>query len=153
MLAACSTMPGTGPYTRDIEGAIGNPYALIDLDQGTAGAVNTYVTAHRKEPPVVLPLGRPIGLVGPGDLLQIAIWQPDPTGASLTADKTGLTTATQSRDRWQHQHSLCRASAGHKPHANTDRTRNNGAVRASGAWRAGIGAGDRRSDQRRHCPR
>ena len=95
MLAACSTMPGTGPYTRDIEGAIGNPYALIDLDQGTAGAVNTYVTAHRKEPPVVLPLGRPIGLVGPGDLLQIAIWQPDPTGASLTADKTGLTTATR----------------------------------------------------------
>jgi polysaccharide export outer membrane protein len=34
-------------------------------------------------------------LIGPGDLLRVAIWEPNPNGTSLTADKSGIETTTR----------------------------------------------------------
>ncbi|MDR3532637.1 MAG: polysaccharide biosynthesis/export family protein [Rhodopila sp.] len=98
LLAACSTVPGSGPRTGDIErGATpaAAPYALVDLDPDVARTISTFVATQRAEGPVILPQGRPPGLVGAGDLLRIAIWEPNPNGTSLTTDKSGIETTTR----------------------------------------------------------
>jgi polysaccharide export outer membrane protein len=93
-VAACSTVPGSGPRTADIErGTQG--YALIDLNPGSAHTVNAFVVNQRAESPVSLPPGRAVGLIGAGDLLRIAIWEPNPNGTSLSADKSGIETTTR----------------------------------------------------------
>jgi polysaccharide export outer membrane protein len=101
-LAACSSIPGTGPRTADIvdgakaagpQGTI--PYVLIDLDQNAAQAVGEAAAAQRAQEPIHLPPGRRPGLVGPGDLLRVAVWEPNPTGTSLAADKTAMETITR----------------------------------------------------------
>lgn len=91
-LAGCSSIPGSGPRTADIEQGDGS-YALIDLN-----AVNVRSIAAAAAPPGpagVLPPGRANGLIGAGDLLKIAIWEPNPAGTSLTADKTGIEVTTR----------------------------------------------------------
>ena len=93
-VSACSSIPGSGPRTGDIEKGTG-PYALVDLNQSTAQAVTAFVAAQRVEAPIDLPHGRSLGLLGPGDLLRIAIWEPNPNGTSLTADKSGIETTTR----------------------------------------------------------
>jgi polysaccharide export outer membrane protein len=93
-LTGCSTVPGSGPRTSDIEHAT-PVYALIDLTAESARMVNDFVRAHSVEPPVSLPSGRIPGLIGAGDLLRIAIWEPNPNGTSLTADKGGIETTTR----------------------------------------------------------
>lgn len=93
-LAACSSVPGSGPRTRSIEQASA-AYTLVDLTPEAAIAVKQAAAARGIAPPMILPPGRPVGLIGPGDLLQVAIWEPNPAGTSLTGDKTGLTTAVR----------------------------------------------------------
>jgi polysaccharide export outer membrane protein len=90
-VGACSAIPNDGPRATDIERP--NPsYALIDLNPRMASIVTNFVAAQRTEPPIHLPAGQPLGLIGPGDLLKIAIWEPNPNGTSLTSDKTGIET-------------------------------------------------------------
>ena len=94
VVSACSAVPGTGPRTGDIEqGTQG--YALVDLNPGAARTVNAFVDHQRAEGPVSLPTGRAVGLIGAGDLRRIAIWEPNPNGTSLTADKSGIETTTR----------------------------------------------------------
>ena len=93
-VAACSTIPGSGPRTAAIEQNAGS-YALIDLTPDAARIVSGFVAAQRVEPKPVLPPGRPPGLTGPGDLLRIAIWEPNPAGTSLSAEKGGIETTTR----------------------------------------------------------
>jgi hypothetical protein len=78
-LAACSTVPGSGPRTSAIEQGTA-AYALVDLTPDIAAAVKQ--ASRHPEPPIALPRGRPAGLIGPGDLLQIAFWEPNPAGTS-----------------------------------------------------------------------
>jgi polysaccharide export outer membrane protein len=93
-LAACASVPGSGPRTADIENGAttSGPYVLIDVDQNAAQRVSAYAVAQRAEAPIVLPTSRGPGLVGAGDLLRVAIWEPNQNGTSLTADKSGLET-------------------------------------------------------------
>jgi polysaccharide biosynthesis/export protein len=95
LLAACSAIPGSGPYTGDIERSANQPYVLVDLNRDTAGAVSAFVARSQMEAQIALPPGRPLGRVGPGDLLQIAIWEPSPTGTSLAADRSGIAISTR----------------------------------------------------------
>lgn len=94
LLAGCSTVPGDGPRTADMERR-STSYALIDLNPDTASIVSNFVAVARKEAAMALPPGRTPGLLGAGDLLKIAIWEPSPTGLSLTSDKTGIETTTR----------------------------------------------------------
>jgi polysaccharide biosynthesis/export protein len=93
-VAGCSTIPGSGPRTGDIERGA-QAYALVDLNSDTATKVSAFVSNQRAEGPVSLPPGRAVGLIGPGDLLRIAIWEPNPNGTSLSADKSGIETTTR----------------------------------------------------------
>jgi polysaccharide export outer membrane protein len=95
-LGACGWIPGSGPRTGDIErGAAAGPYVLVDIDPAAARAVAGYVAEHAAEGPVALPPGRATGLTGPGDLLQVTIWEPNPDGTSLNGDKAGLQATTR----------------------------------------------------------
>jgi polysaccharide export outer membrane protein len=94
VLAACSTVPGSGPRTADIEKASPN-YTLVDLNPAAAVTVSNFVAEHHVERPIELPPGRVNGLIGSGDLLRIAIWEPNPNGTSLTTDKSGIETTTR----------------------------------------------------------
>jgi polysaccharide export outer membrane protein len=93
-VTACSAVPDSGPRTGDIEKGAG-PYALVDLNPAAARAVSAFVADQRVEAPASLPPGRSPGLIGPGDLLRVAIWEPNPNGTSLSADKSGLETTTR----------------------------------------------------------
>jgi polysaccharide export outer membrane protein len=93
-LAACSTVPGSGPRTSDIEKA-SPAYTLVDLNSDSARAIADFVAAHNVRHPIDLPPGRTLGLIGPGDLLRIAIWEANPNGTSLTTDKSGIETTTR----------------------------------------------------------
>jgi len=94
VLSACSAVPGSGPRTSEIERASPS-YALVDVNPATASIVSGFVAAERKEAPIHLPAGRTVGLVGAGDLLKVAIWEPNANGTSLTADKSGIETTTR----------------------------------------------------------
>jgi polysaccharide biosynthesis/export protein len=89
-LAACSALPGSGPRTVDIEHGDGS-YTLIDLNAVNVRSVAAVATAPKPE----LPPGRVNGLIGAGDLLKIALWEPNPAGTSLTADKAGIDIAAR----------------------------------------------------------
>jgi polysaccharide export outer membrane protein len=93
-VAACSTVPGSGPRTADIE-RTGQAFTLINLTPEAARTVNAFVVDQRFEGPVSLPPARAAGLIGAGDLLQVAIWEPNPNGTSLTADKSAIQTNTR----------------------------------------------------------
>ena len=54
VLAACSTVPGSGPRTADIEKVSPN-YTLVDLNPTTTRAVNSFVAEHHVERPIELP--------------------------------------------------------------------------------------------------
>ena len=93
-LTACSVVPGSGPRTAAIEQA--NPdFALVDLTPETTRTIADFAAAHGMEAPIVLPPARQVGLIGPGDLLRVAIWEPNPNGTSLNADRSGLETVTR----------------------------------------------------------
>jgi polysaccharide export outer membrane protein len=94
VLAACSTVPGSGPRTSDIERASPN-YTLVDLNSVSSRMVSDFVARQTVGHPIDLPPGRVNGLIGAGDLLHIAIWEPNPNGTSLTTDKSGIETTTR----------------------------------------------------------
>jgi polysaccharide export outer membrane protein len=96
VLAACSTVPGTGPRTSDIvQTTTSSVYTLVDLNAASDRVITDFVNAHSAEPPIILPPGRTNGLIGAGDLLHIAVWEANPNGTSLTADKGGIETTTR----------------------------------------------------------
>ncbi|HEX2942273.1 MAG TPA: polysaccharide biosynthesis/export family protein [Rhodopila sp.] len=93
-LAGCGSLPDAGPSAGAIERSAGR-FALIDLTPDIATKVDDFVTGQRAEGPVKLPARRQPGLVGPGDLLKIVIWQPNPAGVAVAGDKPGLETDTR----------------------------------------------------------
>jgi polysaccharide biosynthesis/export protein len=96
ILAGCSAVPGSGPRTADIvQTSTPTAYTLVDLNAASARMITDFVNDHSSEPPVRLPPGRTAGLIGAGDLLHIAIWEANPNGTSLTADKGGIETTTR----------------------------------------------------------
>jgi polysaccharide export outer membrane protein len=94
VLAACSTVPGSGPRTSEIERPTPD-YTLVDLSEVAARTITDFVAAHSVEATIYLPPGRAPGLIGAGDLLRIAIWESNPNGTSLTTDKSGIETTTR----------------------------------------------------------
>jgi polysaccharide export outer membrane protein len=91
-LSGCATLPEQGPSTgRVLDGAkpapsaqATAPYVLVDLTPATAAAVTAAFSHVGAEGPRgELPPARPVGLIGPGDILKVTLWQPDPTGAAL----------------------------------------------------------------------
>ena len=102
MLPACSSIPASGPRTGDIERGVthsgthlASPYVLVDLTQDKALAVSAFVASQLAQGPVSLPPAHPAGLIGAGDLVKVAIWEPNPAGTSLTNDKSGLETTAR----------------------------------------------------------
>ncbi len=91
VMNGCSAIPSDGPRTSDIE-APNAAYTLIDLDTAKASIVTSFVNAERAEAPIDLPPGKPLGRMGPGDLLKIVIWEPNMNGTSLASDKSGIET-------------------------------------------------------------
>ncbi len=90
-LTACATLPESGPSTGAIlhggaqAAAQGSPYHLVDLTAPVAARLNA---ALPKAPPTAtgfasLPPAAPLGRIGPGDLLNITLWEPNPTGTTL----------------------------------------------------------------------
>jgi polysaccharide export outer membrane protein len=96
ILAGCSAVPGSGPRTTDIVHTTeSSVYTLVDLNAASDRMITDFVNNHSAEPPVRLPPGRTAGLIGAGDLLHIAIWEANPNGTSLTAEKGGIETTTR----------------------------------------------------------
>jgi polysaccharide export outer membrane protein len=94
-LAACSAAPGSGPRTGDIERAGRDRFVLVDIGPATVRAVRARLALPGAEGAVALPAPRAAGMVGPGDLLHVTIWEPNPNGTSLSADKANLQTTTR----------------------------------------------------------
>ncbi len=101
-LSACSSIPGSGPRTGDMERGVtrdgtkvASPYVLVDLTQDKALAVSTFVANQLAQGPVSLPPAHQPGLIGPGDVIKVAIWAPNPEGTSLTNEKSGINTTTR----------------------------------------------------------
>jgi polysaccharide export outer membrane protein len=91
-LSGCASLPEQGPSTsRVLDGAMPSqsntgtaPYVMIDLTPATAAAVtDAFARAGGEAPVGDLPPAKPVGLIGPGDILKVTLWQPDPTGAAL----------------------------------------------------------------------
>lgn len=94
LLAACSTLPQAGPSTEAVVNggtAAATPagdqaYRLVDLteqaaialNQANAGALDGEAATFGSLPPAA-----PLGRIGTGDLLQITLWEPNPTGTTL----------------------------------------------------------------------
>ncbi len=102
VLSACSTIPASGPRTGDIERGVtragtqaASPYVLVDLTEDKALTVSTFVANQLAQGPVLLPPAHQPGLIGPGDVIKVAIWEPNPEGTSLTNEKSGLDTTTR----------------------------------------------------------
>jgi polysaccharide export outer membrane protein len=93
-LAACSSVPASGPRTGDIESAA-QQFTLIDLTQNIATQVAGDTVQHRADGPVNLPPKHAAGLVGAGDVLKIVVWQPNPAAGTMAADKPDLETTTR----------------------------------------------------------
>lgn len=96
-LSGCAALPAAGPTTRRVEeggrtddASKAAPYVLIDLDRATAIRASTgNMGGAFAGDGLVLPPGRAVGLVGPGDLLKVTMWEPDNTGATVL-DRQGL---------------------------------------------------------------
>jgi polysaccharide export outer membrane protein len=91
LLFGCG-LPHDGPSTSAIQngaGAAGSNggYELVELNQGVP------IGARMQDTPCQdggrLPAARPIGLIGPGDLLRIAVWETGVSGSGRV-DKAGL---------------------------------------------------------------
>ncbi len=93
-LAACSSIPASGPRTGAIESAA-RQFTLIDLTQDIATRIAVDTERQRADGPVDLPPKRAAGLVGAGDVLKIVVWQPNPAAGTMAADKPGLETTTR----------------------------------------------------------
>jgi polysaccharide biosynthesis/export protein len=96
LVVGCSAMPGDGPRTGAIiDGANSSEnqrplYVLVALDEASAKAVAAVQPPEQRDIPADdLPRSLALGLMGPGDMLHVTLWEPNPTGATLL-DKPGL---------------------------------------------------------------
>ena len=92
LVSGCAALPEAGPSTSAVihggnsgaqagaqAGAGG--YRLVDLTAQNATALGT--PPSQSSGFSALPPASPLGRIGPGDLLRITLWEPDPTGAQL----------------------------------------------------------------------
>ena len=100
LAAGCSALPSDGPRTKSIlEGAnaptdgkpvVNAPYVLVDLTEAVARAATAQDPSGPEEAvSASLPRAAAVGLLGPGDMLHVTLWEPNPTGQTLL-DKPGL---------------------------------------------------------------
>ncbi len=83
LVTGCAWVSRDGPRTGQIESVPTNDagqqsYMVVDLNKDLSTMVRAY---HDTPAPVAtagFPLPRPYGLVGPGDVLRITIWEPAP---------------------------------------------------------------------------
>lgn len=101
-VAGC-TLPGEGPSTDDVMHAVSAPadqsqYSLIEIDTGIVGILATE-PARDGSDEAPLRAARPIGLLGPGDLLSVSEWETVPGMASAAsaggADKPAIGVTTR----------------------------------------------------------
>ena len=96
-LAGCESLPAAGPSTKGIEeGArtddpnVQAPYVLLDLTRDVAVRASSWAMSTPSDgTATALPPGRGVGMIGPGDLLKVTMWEPDPTGTNML-DRQGL---------------------------------------------------------------
>lgn len=77
-LAGCASLPADGPSSRMVGGQAGDTYALVDLNYAATERLRD-LEARRPAGLAVLPPADRVGAIGPGDLLQVSIF--DPSGA------------------------------------------------------------------------
>ncbi len=90
-LTACATLPKAGPATSAIVdgGTAKNTpagdqqYKFVNLTEQIAVALGQADTGTAASGFASLLRATPLGLIGVGDLLQITLWEPNPTGATL----------------------------------------------------------------------
>lgn len=92
-LSACTTLPEAGPSTNAvISGGAQSAgqtsdqgYQFVDLTKQNAAAFNRGDgdSSQMESAFSTLPPAAPLGRIGAGDLLQITLWEADPTGATL----------------------------------------------------------------------
>lgn len=92
-LAGCASLPADGPSARSIDDvqAVGGDYALVELDYATAERLRQ---AERGRPAGLagLPAARQVGEIGPGDVLDVSIY--DPSGVLFgSRSNLGVSTA------------------------------------------------------------
>lgn len=74
-LASCAALPADGPSSRAVGGQAGETYALVDLTYASVEQLRVLET-QRPVGLAALPPAAPVGAIGPGDLLQISIFDP-----------------------------------------------------------------------------
>lgn len=74
-LAGCASLPADGPPSRAVAGAAGQSYALVDLTYAATERLRGLEAAHPTGLAGLPPAG-PVGVIGPGDLLQVSIFDP-----------------------------------------------------------------------------
>lgn len=77
-LAGCAALPADGPSSRLMGGQAGETYALVDLTYAATEQLRD-LEAQRPAGLAALPPADRVGAIGPGDLLQVSIF--DPSGA------------------------------------------------------------------------
>jgi polysaccharide export outer membrane protein len=88
-LAGCATLPADGPSSGVVGEQAGETYALVDLSYATTERLRD-LEARRPVGLAALPPAGAVGGIGPGDLLQVSIF--DPSGVLFGGrSATGLT--------------------------------------------------------------
>lgn len=100
-VAGCAKLPGAGPSTGAIEdggdtraGTVATPYVLIDVDGTTVSRLADATQAAAVPDIDRLPGGQAFGRIGPGDMLKVTLWEPNPNGTTLL-DHPGLDIAAR----------------------------------------------------------
>ncbi len=78
VLAGCASLPADGPSSRAVDGYGGESYALVDLTYAATERLRN-LESTRPAGLAGLPPAAPVGSIGPGDLIQVSIF--DPSGA------------------------------------------------------------------------
>jgi polysaccharide export outer membrane protein len=98
LLGGCASIPGAGPRPATVVAEAGRSaeagtYRLMNLDIATVRLLNA---AGAAPPPAALPpVGAAIGLLGPGDLLRIVMWEQGPMAVTMMPERPGIDLTTR----------------------------------------------------------